>query len=326
MVVFDILAPISAVFSGSGIWTWNWQPSILIGLAAWTMGYILLVGPIRRRAGWNLQAGWLRQATFHLGTLVAIVALVSPLDTISDIFLLSAHMIQHLLLLMVAPPLWLMGIPRDWFSPYHFPGRLGGLLRWLTQPVVAFLVFNGTLWIWHIPTLYDAALYNENVHILEHVMFLSAAVIGWWPILGFLPSAAPRSSYPVQIFYLFAMMISSTAMGAFISLAKNPIYPFYNNAPGVLAGLPLPPLTPGPRLWGLSVMDDQQIAGLVMWVPGNMIYFFELMLILGLWFRDQEHQEYAPTSVPTQQPESPYPPAVPGTKSSQESHSGDPSP
>jgi len=115
-------------------------------------------------------------------------------------------------------------------------------------------------------------------------------VVGWWPAVGCLPLIAPRSSYPVQIFYLFAMMMSSTALGAFISLARAPIYPFYINAPAVLNGLVMPRLTPGPRLWGLSVMDDQQLAGLVMWMPGNLIFFLALMVVVALWLRDQERQ------------------------------------
>ncbi len=278
--------------SGASIWVWNWQPTILIGLALLTAAYLLVSGTLRRQQGRKIP--WPRQLAFHLGTLVTFFALVSPIDHISDEFLLGAHMVQHLLLLMVAPPLWLLGFPTDWFTGSTLISWLGRLWRGVTRPLAAFLIFNGVLWIWHIPALYDAALFDETIHIFEHLTFLAAAVVGWWPVLGFLPGIAPRSSYPVQIFYLFAMMMSSTALGAFISLARTPIYPYYVNAPAVLNDLALPLRTSGPRLWGVSGMQDQQIAGRVMWMPGNMIYFITLMAVVALWLRDQERQASRP--------------------------------
>ena len=272
------------------IWIWSWEPSILIGLALWSLGYVLLVGPIRKRKGWLPQLSWKRAVLFHLGTFTAFVALVTPLDHLSDVYLLSAHMIQHMLLLMVAPPLWLLGMPNGWFDDY-ISVRIQKILRWLTNPVVAFLIYNVVFWAWHVPTLYDAALYNERIHILEHLMFLGVAFIGWWPVLGFLPKAAPRATYPVQMLYLFATMVSSTLLGAIISLATSPIYPFYLNAPPVNGFTPLPPFANGTRLWGLSIMDDQQIAGLIMWVPVNTLYFIEFMAVLNLWFRKEDKKD-----------------------------------
>jgi putative membrane protein len=281
--------------SNRTIWVWSWEPSILIGLALWTMGYILLVGPIRKRKGWLPELSWKRQALFHLGTLLAFVALVTPLDHLSDVYLLSAHMIQHVLLLMVAPPLWLVGMPQGWFDDY-ISARFRKIFSLVTNPVVAFLIYNFVFWAWHVPTLYDAALYNETTHIFEHLMFLGVAFIGWWPVLGFLPKAAPRASYPVQMLYLFATMVSSTLLGAIISLATTPIYPFYLNAPPVNGIIPLPPFVNGARLWGLSIMDDQQIAGLIMWVPVNTMYFVEFMAVLFLWFRKEDKKDRQQTN------------------------------
>ena len=276
---------------GQGVWVWDFEPSILIGLAAWTIGYILLMGPVRRRKGWGPPLSRARQVSFHLGTLVVLLALVSPLDHLADDFLLTAHMIQHLLLLVVAPPLWLLGMPEHWLDQIFLAGWLKKLLHGITRPVSAFLIFNAVVWTWHVPGLYDAALVNNDVHILEHLMFLAAAIIGWWPVLGFLPETAPRAAYPVQMLYLFAMMISTTGLGALLSLAQYPLYPFYLDAPRVLGGMPLPTHIPGPRLWDLSVMDDQQLAGLIMWIPGNMLYFSALMAVLSQWFRNEEKRQ-----------------------------------
>jgi cytochrome c oxidase assembly factor CtaG len=288
----NLLFDSGSLFSaGQGIWIWTFEPSILIGLAAWTIGYILLVGPVRRRKGWGPPLSRARQAVFHLGSLVALLALVSPLDHLSDVYLLTAHMIQHLLLLVVAPPLWLMGMPKGWLDPFIGSGWLQKCLHWITRPISAFLIFNAVVWVWHVPGLYDAALANNSVHILEHLMFIAAAIVGWWPVLGFLPGPAPRAAYPVQMLYLFALMISTTGLGALLSLAQYPLYPFYLDAPRVLGGMPLPVHIPGSRLWGLSVMDDQQMAGLIMWVPGNMLYFSAFMVVLNQWFRNEEKRQ-----------------------------------
>ena len=287
----ELLGLYQSFSSTQTIWVWSWEPTILIGLALWTLGYLLLVGPVRKRKGWLPLLSWKRQTLFHLGTLMAFVALVTPLDHLSDVYLLSAHMVQHMLLLMVAPPLWLLGMPQGWFDDSITSVRLQKTLRWITNPVVAFLIYNFVFWGWHVPALYDAALYNEYVHILEHLMFLGVAIIGWWPVLGFLPRVAPRASYPVQMLYLFATMSSSTLLGAFISLASSPIYPYYLNAPPVNGVIQLPLFANGARLWGLSIMDDQQIAGLIMWVPVNTMYFVEFMAVLHLWFQKEEKKD-----------------------------------
>jgi putative membrane protein len=273
------------------IWVWTWDASILIGAALWTAGYVWLVGPLRRRRGWGPAPSWGRQASFHLGTFFLLLALVSPLDYLSDYYLLSAHMVQHLLLVLVIPPLWLIGMPGGWLDDVLPAGFIQKAVFQFTRPLAAFLIFNVVFYAWHIPALYDAALLDERLHVLEHLMFLAVAVVGWWPVLGFLPRAAPRAGYPLQTLYLFLMMVFSTGLGAIISLAKDPLYPIYLNAPRVIGSTPLPAFTNGPRLWGLSIMDDQELAGLIMWVPGNMLFFSAFLLALGAWYRSEERKE-----------------------------------
>jgi cytochrome c oxidase assembly factor CtaG len=292
MINTNLASILAHVSSEQSIWAWDWEPTVLLGIALWTLGYILLVGPIRKRAGWGPPLRWERQVSFHLGTLVLLFALVSPLDHLSDVYLLSAHMVQHLLLLLITPPLWLMGMPNGWLDTSIPPGILRKFINQITRPVAAFLIFNGVLYAWHIPALYDAALFDEKIHVLEHLMFLAAAVIGWWPVLGFLPKTAPRANYPMQMLYIFVMMVFSTGLGAIITLTKDPLYPYYINAPHVLGSTPLPSFTDGTRLWGLSVMDDQMVAGLIMWVPGNMIFFAAFMIVLYTWFNSEERKEH----------------------------------
>ena len=266
-----------------GLWAWTWSPSILIGLAAWSMGYIILVGVLGTRNKWGNPVSTKQQAVFHLGTLVAFFALVSPLDHLSDEYLLSAHMVQHMLLLLVAPPLWLMGMPADWLDKFIPTGSLARIIYTITRPIPALIIFNSVLWLWHIPILYDAALTDEKVHILEHLMFLAVGILGWWPVLGFLPKTAPRLVYPLQMIFLFAGMVFTTGLGIILTLSQSLIYPFYLDAPEIN----------GARLWGLSVMEDQQIAGLIMLAPGNLIYFTAFITVLRQWMRSEECKEAA---------------------------------
>jgi putative membrane protein len=276
---------------GQSIWIWAWDPTILIGFALWTVGYILATRPLREQKKWGPPVSRARQVSFHLGTLVAFFALISPLDHLADMFLLSAHMVQHLLLILVSPPLWLMGFPPGLFDPIIPKNWLQKIIRLVTRPAIAYFIFNGVFLVWHIPVLYDSALFHPLVHVAEHLTFMAAAVIGWWPILGFLPKAAPRPTYPLQMVYCFALMIPSVALAATLTFARIPIYPFYLRAPMVSGSMALPSFANGARLWGLSIMDDQQLSGVIMWLPGNMVYFIAFMLTLNNWFHENERKD-----------------------------------
>lgn len=246
---------------------WAWEPSVLLGLALFAGGYAFLVGPLRRRYGWGDRVSLGRQACFYLGTLAVFVALVSPLDTIADEVLFSAHMAQHMLLTFVAPPLWLLGLP-GWVVALLM--RRPGLARAgaaVTRPAVAFVIFNGTMWAWHIPFAYDAALGSEALHVVEHLTFMAAAVIGWWPVIQRWPGADddPR---PWRILYLFLSTFPCTALAAVITLSPRQLYTFYAQAP---------------LQAGLSPMVDQQIGGLLMWLPADMILMVAALIIGNGW-------------------------------------------
>jgi putative membrane protein len=199
------------------------------------------------------------------------VALVSPLDSLADGYLFSAHMAQHLLLMMVAVPLMMLGIPRWMYAWAISRGWPRCALGWVTRPVPAFLIFNATLALWHLPRLYGLALENEGVHILQHMMLLVGAGIGWWPVVGHFPSAAPRPSPGVRVLYLFLQGLPATALAALITFAPNPLYAFYVEAP---------------RVWGISPEADQMWSGLLMWMPGAMVYLAAATVIFLRWFAD----------------------------------------
>ncbi len=256
--------------------SWNFSPSIWLGFALLAGLYALAVGPLRQRYSWGAPVSKNRQAAFYLGMLIAWLALVSPLDYLSDYYLLAAHMVQHLLLILVVPPLWLAGLP-DWLVDRALAARfLQPLFYQITRPLPAFIFFNGLFLLWHLPGLYDAALGNEGIHILEHLCFLASAIIGWWPVLGPSRRFAPPASQPFQMLYMFFNMFPGTALGAIITFSPNPPYPFY-------AGVQ--------RLWGLTVQADQQLAGLIMWIPGTMVFFTLFSVIFMRWFSAQSSTE-----------------------------------
>ncbi len=251
---------------------WNWAPSIVVGLAVFLGLYLAAIGPLRTRFAASAPVTRAQIAWFTAGLLVILLALVSPLDEIGDSYLFSAHMIQHLLLALVAPPLLLLGMPGWLLRPLLRAGLIRRVLHLLTLPLVALILFNATFFIWHVPTLYEATLHNEAIHISEHVLFIATGMLNWWPILSPLPQLS-RLSPPTQILYLFLEGIPATILGALIVFAASPLYPTYAAAP---------------RVFGLDPIADQQLAGLVMWMPGGMIYLLALSLIFFTWLQREQ--------------------------------------
>jgi putative membrane protein len=206
------------------------------------------------------------------GLLVILFALVSPLDVLGDEYLFSAHMTQHLLITLVGPPLLLAGTPGWLLRPVLAWPAIARLARFLTNPLVAFAVFNGTLMFWHLQSTYELTFVNEAVHVIEHLTFMAAGVIAWWQILSPL-SELPRLSYPMQLLFLFFQTFPMTLLSAMIAFAPAPLYAVYAEAP---------------RLFGMSVMVDQEMAGLIMWMPGGMIYLAAMSVVFFKWTRKEE--------------------------------------
>ncbi len=254
---------------------WTLEPSIVLGLIALYGSYILFTGRLRERwpSGTPVSRGQL--AAFTSGTLVLLIALLSPLDTLGDDYLFTAHMGQHVLLTLVAPPLLILGTPGWLFEPLVDHKRLYSIARFLTNPYMAFASFNFVFAIWHVPALYEGALDSTPIHIVEHLAFIGTAVLTWWPVASPTP-LLPRLAKPIQVLYLFLQSLPPTLLGAIICFANQPFYSFYMSAP---------------RLWNLSVMEDQLYAGLVMWIGGSLIFLFALTIVFFKWFNQQEQVE-----------------------------------
>jgi putative membrane protein len=248
---------------------WSWEPSVLIGLAAITAAYVVALrrGLLRDdddTTPWFRRAA-LRPWFFAAGMLSGFVALQSPIDTGGDEYLLSLHMVQHLLLMMVAPPLVLLGMVGMRPRPADVAPRLRAVWSWITRPWQATLIFNAVLLVWHIPSWYDATLTTEWLHIVEHLTFVGVGVIFWWPVVDPMRVAHGRPVSPfVKIAILTIAGIPPTVLGFLFALVGTPVYDFYARAP---------------RLWDMSAVLDQQVAGVIMFGLGNIIYFVAISVV-----------------------------------------------
>lgn len=253
--------------------TWAWDPTVVIGCLALAAAYVELARPLTRRA-----------ALFFAGVVVLLLALVSPIDTLGDRYLFSAHMFQHLLLVLVVPPLLLLGTPPRLFERLLQWKPAASAERALGRPVLAWVVGVLTLWLWHAPPLYDAALRHEGIHIVQHLSFLVSATIFWWPILA--PASVRRLGSLPAAGYLVAASVSSSVLGVILTFAPVGIYAPYvhpTDTLGVLAYVR--------SAWGLTAAADQQLGGLMMWVLSAPVYLIALAAIVARWYREPEADE-----------------------------------
>ena len=262
--------------------TWSWDPAVLGGVVLVATLYV--VG-LRRSAGGRLGLfPWWRPAFFYAGLLVVLVALVSPLDALAgDLF--SAHMVQHILLGTIAPPLLLLGAPflpllrglpralrRDVVIPLARNAAVRRVLTAVSQPLPAWLLYTGFFWAWHVPALYDAAVQHEAVHVLEHATFFMTGLLFWWNVVDPIPLRA-HLRHLVRILYLFVLVVPDSAMSAYLVLSTAPWYSSYLDTT---------------HIWGMSPLDDQRLGALIMWVPGGLLY---LLAISGVFFSMPEARE-----------------------------------
>jgi cytochrome c oxidase assembly factor CtaG len=257
---------------------WNPVPQVIIGVLALIAVYILFTGSRNRDATGNqhLPVSRRQRISFVIGALTIMIALNPPLDDWSGHYLLFAHMVQHLLLIMMAMPLMIIGTPPWLISRMIAREPIRRIGYYLTRPICCLVVANLIIVIWHLPGPYDAALRHEPVHIFEHVMFLVAAFFAWWPVLG-RNSEWPSLSPLLACLYLFANGIPGSIVGAAITFAHPGLYAVYPQAA---------------RIWGISLTTDQQLAGLTMWVFNGFIYLGWITIIFLSWAATEERREH----------------------------------
>ncbi len=205
--------------------------------------------------------------SYHSALVVMFLSLNGWLHDLSDAYLFSAHMVQHLLLAFMVAPLMIMGVTGEMLRPVLRVTTVRRAAEWLTKPVHAFAVFNVVIASWHLPPMYNYALAHHAAHIIQHLMVLAASVIMWWPILSPLPEL-PRLNYPGQMLYLFLMSIPMAIVSVYIAYSDGILYPMYASAP---------------RVWGISPMSDQMLGGLIMWIPGGLFFYTIISVVFFRW-------------------------------------------
>jgi len=245
------------------------HPSTVIGLAAlgalyhWRAG----LGPLKSDGSTRAVPSTAQRATFYGALLLIFLSLNGWLHDLSDYYLFSAHMIQHLLLTLVAPPLLIMGTPGWMLRPALRRPAVNALARRITTAPMCFAIFSVVLATWHLPPVYGLAMEHHNIHIVQHLCFMVAATLMWWPVLSPLPEL-PRLSYPLQMLYLFLLSIPMSIIAICIGYSDHVLYPAYSAAP---------------RIWGITPMQDQLIGALIMWVPGGLFFFAIITVVFFKW-------------------------------------------
>ncbi|HJU18473.1 MAG TPA: cytochrome c oxidase assembly protein [Stellaceae bacterium] len=266
---------------------WSWEPWVVASLALAALWYAAGFCRLYRRLGPARVLRGREIAAFAAGWATIFIALLSPIDSISD-QLFCIHMLQHLLLMLVAAPLLVLGRPALaflWAFPPNGRKRIGrawmalGLhagVRTLMHPVLVWLLFYGTFIFWHFPGPYQAALRNEAIHAGEHLSFVVTALMFWSIVIE--PSGRRRLGYGLTLLFVVKTAVLSALPGALLSLSQRPLYPFY---------------TDGAAAWGLTLLQDQQLAGVVMWIPGGFVYVLTAALVFVKWLEEAEHRERA---------------------------------
>lgn len=249
-----------------------WYPEVLGWIALVNLAYLLAVNLWRRSFNWGPPLSVRKQVYFSLGLWTLYLSEGTPLHLISESYLFSAHMVQHILLTLVMPPLILLGTP-DWMlRPLYRWKVTRAIMKVLVYPAVALLAFNLIYSFWHLPVAYQATLYFHWFHGVQHAVLIFTALMMWWPICSPLMEL-PRLSEVLQMFYIFLIGLSQIAVFGVITFADSVMYQFYARAP---------------RLWGLDPHVDQQLAGIIMKVGGMGIFIIAWFIIFFRWVAREE--------------------------------------
>jgi len=264
--------------------SWAWRPEIIFTLLLAATLHLIGRWRLKRRGATHLVNPW-RSVSFMAGLALLWIALMSPIDVLSGQFFFM-HMIQHLLLVMLAPPLLLLADPMPltlWGLPAPLRREIGRWLRpgatfrqvarALTPPGLVWLYFVAVLVGWHDPNAYNLTLQSDIVHDLEHLSFFFTAMLFWWHVVGAAPHIHRRLSLGVRVGYALAAVPPNALTGIAISFASQPIYTYYQTVP---------------RLWGIDVMQDQMLGGVIMWIPGSMMYLVAALILIARLLRNQE--------------------------------------
>jgi putative membrane protein len=265
------------------LWSyWGLDPWVLVSLAGSALWYAIgLMRMWRARPGAGIQK-W-EACSFAFGWLALVIALVSPLHPWGSV-LFAAHMTQHEILMLIAAPLMVLGHPAEAFLKAIPHSAAGRIVRWakcsplwrriyesISNVFIAWVIHAAVLWVWHIPALFQATLDHDGIHAAQHLSFFGSALLFWWAAIH----SHRAAGYGAAVLYMFTTAVQSGLLGAMIALARGLWYPAYTHtAPD----------------WGLSPLEDQQLGGLIMWIPAGLIYIVAGMLFMWGWIRESERR------------------------------------
>jgi putative membrane protein len=263
---------------GAHGYPWTFAPWVTVPLALSGLLYLVGVKRLWARAGQGRGVRNWQVLCFALGWTSLLGALVSPLHALGE-RLFTAHMTEHEILMVVGAPLLVVARPIGgmlWALPPEMRRTLGGIGRvpvlerlwaWLVDPLTATTLHGIALWVWHLPALYEPALTNSLVHWLQHLSFFVTALFFWWSLLR---GRARQRGYGAAVFYLFVTALHSGFLGILLAVARAPLFP---NQTSVATE------------WGLTPLEDQQLAGLIMWVPAGIVYAGAALALAALWIQ-----------------------------------------
>lgn len=258
--------------------TWHPHPDVWLLMIGLIIGYVFALtrlaakrGPAAGQPATRGQKLW-----FFSGIAVMWIASDAPIHDVSEDYLFWVHMIQHMLITMIAPAMILLGLPK-WLLRwvFHKPAAFSAL-RFVTRPLIAFIVFNALIAVTHWPAIVNASVGNELFHFTVHTVLVLSALAMWWPVVEPLPELR-RLSDPGKMLYLFGQSILPTVPASFLTFAENPIYSSYASFP---------------RLWGFSPETDQMVAGLIMKLGGGLLLWVIIAVIFFKWHAREESQQH----------------------------------
>jgi putative membrane protein len=258
-------------------YAWHAHPDVWVLIAVLLGGYVWALrnlGP-RHTAPGQPVATRLQKVCWVTGVLTVLVASDWPVHDLSEKFLYSVHMTQHLLITLVAPPLLLLGTPAWLARELLRPPALYRAVRWLARPFPALVLFNGLIVVTHWPTFVNATLESELLHFAIHAALFVSALLMWAPVTAPLPELRPLTP-PAQMLYLFLQSIVPTVPASFLVFAEKPIYRFYDTVP---------------RLWNLSAAEDQRVAGLLMKIGGGLLLWLVIAVLFFKWHAAEEEND-----------------------------------
>lgn len=270
--------PPASWLSGLRTESWSWEATIVVPLAVLLAVYTF--GALRRSNVYLLR--W-RHTAFYCGFATLFLALDSPIHELGE-QLFSAHMLQHEVLILVSAPLIAAAHPGAtclWaFAPRHRISLGGGIqalehwapMQWLTRPLVAWLLEAAALWLWHIPTLYEATLTSDWVHAAQHLSFFGTAVLFWSALFGVGRSAM---GYGTATLYVFGTAVHCSALGALLTFSQVLWYPAYAATTA---------------RWGLTALEDQQLGGAIMWVPSGIVFIVIGLALVARWLAESDRR------------------------------------